>query len=69
MPSPMLAFEAPTALFRDLKVVPEEAHSILRPQRDDRYGFGYALSPYRGCAHGCRVLLREGVSPCAPWSQ
>jgi len=36
-----------------LRVEPEAARSILRPQRDDRYGFGYALSPYRGCAHGC----------------
>ncbi len=50
----MLSFEAPSTLFRDLNVEPEEARSILRPQRDDRYGFGYALSPYRGCAHGCR---------------
>lgn len=36
-----------------LRVEPEAARSILRPQRDERYGFGYALSPYRGCAHGC----------------
>lgn len=43
----------PLPLFRDLSVVPEESRSILRPQRDERYGFGYALSPYRGCAHGC----------------
>ena len=54
MPSPMLCFKAPPVLFQDLKVEPEEAKSILRPQRDDRYGFGYALSPYRGCEHGCR---------------
>jgi DNA repair photolyase len=47
-------------LFHDLAVEPEEARSILRPQRDDRYGFGYALSPYRGCSHGCRYcFVRE----------
>jgi DNA repair photolyase len=41
-------------------VQPEEAKSILRPQRDDRYGFGFALSPYRGCGHGCRYCyVRE----------
>jgi DNA repair photolyase len=56
----MLSFEAPPFLFRDLQVEPEEARSILRPQRDERYGFGYALSPYRGCAHGCRYCyVRE----------
>lgn len=44
----------------DLEVLPEEARSILRPQRDARYGFGFALSPYRGCAHGCRYCyVRE----------
>jgi DNA repair photolyase len=56
----MLAFEAPLTLFQDLQVEPEEARSILRPQRDDRYGFGFSLSPYRGCAHGCRYCyVRE----------
>ena len=60
MTTPLLAFEAPQVLFHDLKVEPEEAKSILRPQRDDRYGFGYTLSPYRGCSHGCRYcFLRE----------
>lgn len=44
----------PPPLFKDLLVEPEEARSILRPQKDERYGFGFALSPYRGCAHGCR---------------
>lgn len=39
--------------FADLQVETEEARSILRPQKDERYGFGYALSPYRGCGHGC----------------
>lgn len=48
------------ALFRDLAVEPEEARSILRPQKDERYGFGFALSPYRGCGHGCRYCyVRE----------
>ena len=44
---------APPQLLKDLRVEPEEARSILRPQKDERYGFGFALSPYRGCAHGC----------------
>jgi DNA repair photolyase len=47
-------------LFQDLRIEPEEARSILRPQRDERYGFGFALSPYRGCGHGCRYCyVRE----------
>ena len=51
---------APPQLFQDLRVEPEEARSILRPQKDERYGFGFALSPYRGCAHGCRYCyVRE----------
>jgi DNA repair photolyase len=50
----------PPSLFHNLLVEPEEARSILRPQKDDRYGFGFALSPYRGCAHGCRYCyVRE----------
>ncbi len=50
----------PPPLFKDLLVEPEEARSILRPQKDERYGFGFALSPYRGCAHGCRYCyVRE----------
>lgn len=50
----------PPALFKDLQVEPEEARSILRPQKDERYGFGFALSPYRGCGHGCRYCyVRE----------
>jgi len=50
----------PPSLFLGLKVEPEEARSILRPQKDERYGFGFALSPYRGCAHGCRYCyVRE----------
>lgn len=52
--------DLPISLFRELQVVPEEARSILRPQRDERYGFGYSLSPYRGCGHGCRYCyVRE----------
>ncbi len=47
-------------LFTGLLVEPEEARSILRPQKDERYGFGFALSPYRGCGHGCRYCyVRE----------
>lgn len=50
----------PPPLFQNLVVEPEEARSILRPQKDERYGFGFALSPYRGCAHGCRYCyVRE----------
>jgi len=57
---PMLACTPSAGLFGDLEVEPEEARSILRPQRDEQYGFGYALSPYRGCAHGCRYCyVRE----------
>jgi len=44
----------PPPLFQGLTIEPEEARSILRHQKDDRYGFGFALSPYRGCGHGCR---------------
>jgi DNA repair photolyase len=50
----------PPSLFHNLLVEPEEARSILRPQKDERYGLGFALSPYRGCAHGCRYCyVRE----------
>jgi len=60
MPSSLFPPETSPVLFRDLKVEPEEAKSILRPQRDERYGFGFTLSPYRGCAHGCKYcFLRE----------
>ncbi len=54
MTPPLLDLEHPRELFHDLQVGPEEARSILRPQKDERYGFGFALSPYRGCEHGCR---------------
>lgn len=51
-------------LFPGLVVEPGEARSILRPQRDERYGFGYALSPYRGCGHGCAYCyVREYPHP------
>ncbi len=49
----LVADEPSPRLFQELQVEPEEARSILRPQRDERYGFGFALSPYRGCGHGC----------------
>ena len=61
--TPLLLPAVMPPLFRDLRglsVEPEEARSILRPQKDERYGFGFALSPYRGCAHGCRYCyVRE----------
>jgi DNA repair photolyase len=43
-----------TSPFPGISVEPESARSILRPQKDPHHGFGYALSPYRGCSHGCR---------------
>jgi DNA repair photolyase len=52
--TPLLLPSDPPPLFKDLLVEPEEARSILRHQKDERYGFGFALSPYRGCSHGCR---------------
>ena len=64
MTPPLLQLEAPAGLFHDLAVLPEEARSILRPQRDERLGFGFALSPYRGCGHGCRYCyVREYPQP------
>lgn len=58
--TPLLPPPDPPPLFQDLLVEPEEARSILRPQKDERYGFGFALSPYRGCGHGCRYCyVRE----------
>jgi DNA repair photolyase len=64
MAGPLLQLEHPRSLFGDLLVEPEEAHSILRPQRDERYGFGFALSPYRGCGHGCRYCyVRDYPQP------
>jgi DNA repair photolyase len=56
----LLLHQDPPPLFKGLIVEPEDARSILREQKDDRYGFGFALSPYRGCAHGCRYCyVRE----------
>lgn len=54
--TPLLECEpAPRPLdgWAGLEVDPEDARSILRPQKDERYGFGYSLNPYRGCSHGC----------------
>lgn len=66
---------APLGLFHGLSVEPEEARSILRPQRDERHGFGYTLSPYRGCGHGCKYCyVREypnalhGAGEWGQWS-
>lgn len=55
-----LPLEPSPSLFQDLRVEPEEARSILRPQKDERFGFGFALSPYRGCGHGCRYCYVRG---------
>ncbi len=58
--TPFLPPMDPPLPFGSLLVEPEEARSILRPQKDERYGFGFALSPYRGCSHGCRYCyVRE----------
>ena len=61
----------PPLPFGNLLVEPEEARSILRPQKDERYGFGFALSPYRGCSHGCRYCyVREypnALHPPGDW--
>lgn len=58
--TPLFAPVDGPGMLQGLRVEPEEARSILRSQRDDRYGFGFALSPYRGCAHGCRYCyVRE----------
>lgn len=57
----LLSLDAlPTGLFRDFQVEPEEAKSILRPQKDARYGWGFSLNPYRGCSHGCRYCFVRG---------
>jgi len=67
--------DAPIApsLFQDCLIEPEEARSILRPQRDERYGFGFTLSPYRGCAHACRYCyVREyphAMHPPEAWGK
>lgn len=56
--------DVPPRLFRDLQVEPEEARSILRAQKDERYGWGFSLNPYRGCSHGCRYCyVREYPAP------
>jgi len=52
--------DRPTGLFQDFQVEPEEAKSILRPQKDARYGWGFSLNPYRGCSHGCRYCYVRG---------
>jgi len=66
MASSLFPSETPNRLFHDLLVEPEEARSILRPQQDARYGFGFALSPYRGCGHGCRYCyVRDYPQPVA----
>lgn len=47
-------------LFKNLLVDPEDARSILRPQKDPIYGHGFTLNVYRGCSHGCKYCyVRE----------
>jgi DNA repair photolyase len=50
----------PTSLFRNFQIEPEEAKSILRPQKDARLGWGFGLNPYRGCSMGCRYCYVRG---------
>lgn len=53
-------FGAAPGLFKNLLVDPEEAKSILRPQKDPIYGHGFTLNAYRGCSHGCQYCyVRE----------
>lgn len=59
----------PKRLYRDFKVEPEEAKSILRPQKDARYGWGFSLNPYRGCSHGCRYCYVRGYPAPAAGAQ
>ncbi|BDU73408.1 SPL family radical SAM protein [Mesoterricola silvestris] len=66
MTPPLLSLAHPRELFHDLQVEPEDARSILRPQKDDRYGFGFALSPYRGCEHGCRYCYVRDYPQALP---
>lgn len=64
--APLFALEPAPSLFRDLDLQPEEARSILRPQKDPLYGFGFTLNPYRGCSHGCRYCyVRDYPAPDA----
>ena len=61
MTLPLFSSDAlPRRLFQDFQVEPEEAKSILRPQKDVRYGWGFSLNPYRGCSHGCRYCYVRG---------
>src|SRR5664279_226275 len=66
MASSLFPSETPNRLFHDLLVEPEEARSILRPQQDARYGFGFSLSPYRGCGHGCRYCYVRDYPQAVP---
>ena len=56
----LFSTELESSSFHGIQVLPEEARSILRPQKDERYGFGFSLNPYRGCANSCKYcFVRE----------
>ena len=54
---PLFPTELEPRNLHGLKVLPEEAKSILRPQKDERYGFGFSLNPYRGCGNSCKYCF------------
>ncbi len=59
-PLPLPSVMPSPSLFGSLQVEPEGSLSVLRRQKDERFGFGYTLNPYRGCAHACRYCyVRE----------
>jgi DNA repair photolyase len=64
MDNALFPAQVPSGAFGGAVVLPEEAKSILRPQKDERLGFGFSLNPYRGCTHGCKYcFVREYPSP------
>jgi DNA repair photolyase len=60
MATPLFSTELEPKKSHGLDVLPENAKSILRPQKDEQYGFGFSLNPYRGCGNSCRYcFVRE----------